>query len=135
MGKMSGNTQDAAVPILKQAFWTKGTTLIGRVTRRFPTTPEPGKVSYCFQMDLPKFLTVDASLLSSSGEKLTGAQKLSRISIGEMTGLMMAIQACGTEHLQEGDEVIIVCTGSTDTGKGNPRTDFKIEIDRPDKSS
>lgn len=135
MAKMSGNTQDAAVPILKQAFWTKGTSLSGYVVRRFETSPEPGKVAMCIELKLPKFLSVDASLLSTSEKGLKGAQRLERIAIGEMTGLMMAINAAGASHLQEGDVVDITCLGSTDTGKGNPRTDFKIEIDRPDKAS
>jgi hypothetical protein len=133
MAKMSGNTQDAAVPILKQAFWTKGTELSGLVVRRFATIPEPGKTAMCIELKLPKYLNVDATLLSTSEKGLKGSQRLERIAIGEMTGLMMAINAAGTEHLTEGDVVDITCLGSTDTGKGNPRTDFKIEIERPDR--
>lgn len=132
MPKMSGNTQDAAVPILKQAFWTRGTKLNGYVVRRFETSPEPGKTAMCVELKLPTFLNVDASLLSTSEKGLRGSQRLERVAIGEMSGLQMAINAAGAAHLQEGDVVDITCTGQTDTGKGNPRTDFKIDIDRPD---
>jgi hypothetical protein len=129
--KMTGNTADAAVPILKQKFWTRGISLTGYVTRIFQTQPEPGKTAECFELDLDIELVVDGSLLSSS-EQLKGRQKVKRIGIGAMAGLMMAIHAAGTQNLKEKDIVKITCTGETDTGKGNPRTDFEIEIDRAD---
>jgi len=131
MAKMSGNTADAAVPILKQKFWSKGTTLSGKVTRRFSTQPEPGKTAWCVELALSKLLKVNPEYLSTS-EELNGTQALQKIGVAEMTGLMMAINAAGTSHLQEGDIVTIVCTGETATNKGNPRTDFSIDIDRPE---
>jgi hypothetical protein len=134
MPKMKGNTADAAVPILKQKYWSKGISLDGYVTRIFQTTPEPGKTADCFELELAKELIIDGSLLSSS-ERLTGRQSLKKVGVGAMAGLMMAIHAAGTTTLQEKDIVKITCTGETDTGKGNPRTDFQIEIDRADPAS
>ncbi len=127
MAKLKGKTEDAACPILKQKFWTKGTSLVGKVSRVFETQPEPGKVATCYELQLSKWLEVDGELLSPSA---IGKQKLEKVGVAEMTGLLMAINAAGTSHLQEGDMVEITATGQTDTGKGNPRTDFRIEIDR-----
>lgn len=126
MGKMKGNTADASCPILKQAFFSKGTVLIGRVIREFATN-----TGNCYELHLGKAIVVSPELLSTS-EQLDGRQTLTRVGIGAMKGLVMAINNAGTDKLRADDDVIITCMGETDTGKANPRTDFTIEIDRQD---
>lgn len=126
MGKMKGNTGDASTPILKQAFFHEGLVLNGKVIREFQTN-----TGNCYELLLGKAIVVDPALLSSS-EPLTGKQTLTRVGIGAMKGLNMAINNAGTDRLHPEDVVSIKCLGETDTGKANPRTDFEIEIDRPD---
>jgi hypothetical protein len=43
----------------------------------------------------------------------------------------MAIAACGLQDLKARDKVKITATGETDTGKGAPRIDFRLEVERP----
>ena len=132
--KFSGKTEDADVPILKSVFWTKGTSLTGKVKRRFETEPEPGKKSWCFEIGLSKSLTIDASGLSMSDKTASGRQTLNRVVIGESAGLAMAIKASGANELKPGDVVEITCLGTTDVGKGSNRVDFNIDVDRPETS-
>lgn len=126
MGRMQGNTKDAATPILKQSFWSKGTVLAGKVIREFETN-----TGNCYELALGRELRVDAKHLSTP-EQLSGTQNLTRVGIGAMKGLNMAINAAGTDRFHPEDVVEIRCLGETDTGKANPRTDFEVIIDRPD---
>lgn len=107
-----GTTQDAASPILGAKFWKKGTKIEGTVLRSFDT--ENGA---CFEIELRKPVTVD------------GKQE-KKVSIGAMKGFTMALNASGLESLESRDRVIIECTGSTATDKGNPRVDFAVTVDR-----
>ena len=115
MGKYTGKTQDAGAPILGAKFWKAGITISGKVTRSFDTVNGP-----CHEIVLDKPITVD-------GEKQRSA------SMGNMKGFGMALAAAGLESLQAGDSVVIKCLGSTKTGKGNPRIDFRIEVQRKDE--
>jgi hypothetical protein len=52
------------------------------------------------------------------------------VALGNLTGLRMALQAAGAEDLEVGDKFTLECTNLQPTGKGNPRIDFTIQIDR-----
>jgi hypothetical protein len=112
MATYTGKTQDASAPILGATFWKKGVKIEGTVVRQFPTQNGP-----CYEIHLTKPLTLDGESQKS-------------VSIGNMKGFGMALAAAGLESLESGDKVIIECTGKTPTGKGNPRTDFRIGVQR-----
>jgi hypothetical protein len=54
------------------------------------------------------------------------------VAIGALAGFHMALNACGLDELQVRDRVIIECTGTTGTTKGNDRVDFNVAVDRPE---
>jgi hypothetical protein len=114
MGTFKGKSSDAQSPILGASFWKKGIKIEGRVGRSFPT-----QNGDCFEISLRTPVKVNGNL-----EK--------KISIGALKGFHMALNAAGLESLQEGDNVIIECTGTTATNKGNPRVDFNVAVNRPD---
>lgn len=108
-----GSTSQASdAPILGAKYWKKGTTISGTVTRMFPTA-----TGNCYEIKLSKPFAADG-------------QNFERVSLGNLKGLSMALQACGLEHFEVGDKVIVKCTGSTPTGKGNPRVNFEVEVER-----
>lgn len=106
-----GKTKDAQSPFLT---WKKGMSIQGTVTRQFETT-----TGQCFEISLAKPMTVEG-------------QSEKKVSInGEKSGIRMALNAAGLEGLEIGDKIILGCTGTTPTNKGNPRVDFEIAVDRP----
>lgn len=112
MGRYTGRTQDAGAPILGARFWKPGLTLSGKVIRSFDTVN-----GICHEIKLDKPIKVEDEMQKS-------------VSIGNMKGFGMALAAAGLESLESGDSVVLKCLGSTKTGKGNPRIDFQIEVER-----
>jgi hypothetical protein len=94
--------------------WKKGLRLEGVCSRTFET-----QNGTCFEITLRNPTKVNGAL-----EK--------KVSIGALKGFHMALNAAGLETLEVGDKVIIECTGTTETSKGNPRVDFNLAVDRPD---
>jgi hypothetical protein len=84
----------------------------GKVIRTFES--ENGR---CYVLDL-----ID-------GAKINGAI-MDQVSIGNLTGFRMALQAAGLDSLLVEDSVYIECTGKTSTAKGSPRVNFEIEVTR-----
>ncbi len=125
MAKHSGRTEDAGAPILGAKFWKKGVKLSGRVIRQFGTENGP-----CYELELSKSIKVNGKDVSPESK---GAVEGTHFSVGNMKGFGMALAAAGLESLQAGDMVAIECVGETDTGKGNPRVDFQVDVDRPDE--
>ncbi len=107
-----GRTQDASSPILGAGWWKKGAAIAGEVVGEFETTN--GK---CYQIKLDKPATVNGNQ-----EK--------NVAIGNLAGFNMALQAAGIGHLEPGDKIKVICSGFTQTGKGTPRTDFSIQVNR-----
>jgi len=113
MKQFRGRTQDAAAPFLDAKFWTPGVNVAGKVIRMFGSENGP-----CAVLAL-----IDPAKLDGKTEEI--------VSIGNLTGFRMALQAAGLESLQVGDHVHVECTGKTSTDKGSPRVDFEVEVNRP----
>ena len=114
MGKtFKGKTQDAAAPFVGAEFWQQGVKLIGKVLRVFDSANGPCSV-----------------IRLAEPVKLNG-ESCEEVSIGNLKGFVMALQAAGLDRLQAGDVVLIECTGLSPTTKGHERTDFSVEVDRP----
>jgi hypothetical protein len=108
-----GRSEDAAAPFLDAKFWTPGMRVAGKVVRTFESENGP-----CYVLEL---LGTETEV---NGE--TAAQ----VSIGNLTGFRMALQAAGLDGLRIGDAVHLECTGKTSTTKGSPRVNFEIEVTR-----
>jgi len=114
MGKQfHGRTEDADAPFLDARFWVPGAKVAGTVLRAFASDNGP-----CYVLDLLEAVRVDGELVE-------------QVSIGNLTGFRMALQAAGLEGLQAGDQIHLECTGKTSTTKGSPRVNFEIEVTRP----
>lgn len=114
-----GRTEDATAPFLNAEFWKKGTKLQGVVSRTFQIQ-NGTKLQNCITLQLQNPVTVDG-------------KKEELVSIGDMAGLRMALQAAGCDELQRNDAVLLECTGRTpseDKTKSD-RVDFAITISRP----
>jgi len=112
MKQFRGCTQDAAAPFLDAKFWTPGMSVAGKVIRMFESENGP-----CAVLALINPVKVDGKM-----EEI--------VSIGNLTGFRMALQAAGLESLQVGDHIHVECTGKTSTEKASPRVDFAIEVNR-----
>ncbi len=109
-----GRTEDAEAPFLGAKFWAKDKTVVGVIERSFET--ENG---VCFVLHAMKPLTVDG-------------EETERVSVGNMAGFKMALQAAGLTALRIGDRLWMKCTGETPATKpGNsPRVNFEVEVTR-----
>jgi len=107
-----GKSEDAAAPFLDAKFWTPGMSVAGKVIRIFES--ENGR---CYVFDLREAVKVNGEMAE-------------QVSIGNLTGFRMALQAARLDLLQVGDAACIECTGTTSTNKGSPRVDFAIEVTR-----
>ncbi len=114
MAIFKGRTSDAQSPLLGAKDWKKGMKLEGQVTRSFETVN-----GTCYEVTMPVAVKIRSTL-----EK--------KFSIGALKGFHMALNSAGVESLEVGDKVIIECTGTTETNKGNPRVDFLVTLNRPD---
>jgi hypothetical protein len=112
MAKLEGRTNDVAGNFLGSEFWQPGVNIHGTVIRKFESAN-----GQCYALELDEPVTL-------SGNQAT------EVALGSLTGLRMAIQAAGIEDLEVGDKIALECTALQPTTKGNPRIDFKIQIDR-----
>lgn len=112
MDILEGNSQDVGNNFLGADFWQPGVRITGRVERKFDSVN-----GQCYALALAEAV------------ELRGEQT-SDVALGNLTGLRMAIQAAGVDDLEVGDEITLECTELRPTGKGNPRIDFKIQIQR-----
>ena len=121
MPTFSGETRNGA-PILGAGFWKKGTKLTGVVTNTFETAN-----GVCYQLSLMDEITVPGQFLFP---KQDGKVTSREFAVGSLKGFEMALRACGCGELQVKDLVKIECIGLSDSGKGSPRVDFKIDVTR-----
>jgi len=112
MRQFRGRTEDAAAPFLDAKFWTPGMSVAGKVIRMFESENGP-----CAVLALIDPVKADGKM-----DEI--------VSIGNLTGFRMALQAAGLESLQVGDHIHVECTGKTSTEKGSPRVDFAVEVNR-----
>jgi len=114
MGKtFKGRTEDAGAPFLGADFWKRGVKIVAKVVRCFDSANGP-----CAVLRLAEPVTLNG-------------EPTEEVSIGNLKGFVMALQAAGLDRLQVGDSVYIECTGLTPTTKGHERTDFCVEVERP----
>lgn len=109
-----GRTEDAAAPFLGAEFWAEGKSAVGVIMRSFDT-----QNGVCFVLNLVAPVMLDG-------------EEIDRVSVGNMAGFKMALQAAGLQGLRIGDKLAIECTGKTPSKKeGNsPRVDFTVEVTR-----
>jgi hypothetical protein len=110
--QFKGRTEDADSVFLGGDFWKAGRRVVGKVVRTFDTENGP-----CYVLNLPEPVTI-------------GGDEFDQVSIGNLTGFRMALQAAGLERLRVGDAIHLECTGLKPTTKGNPRANFAIEVNR-----
>jgi len=107
-----GRTEDADSPFLGGEFWKPGRKVAGKVIRTFET--ENGS---CYVLEPVEPVTI-------------GGEEFKEVSVGNLTGFRMALQAAGLESLRTGDLIHLECTGLKPTTKGSPRANFAIEVNR-----
>jgi hypothetical protein len=108
-----GRTEEADSVFLSAEFWKPGVKIAGIVVRAFES--ENGT---CYVLELTNPVEVDG-------------ESVDQVSIGNLTGFRMALQAAKLERLQPHDQVHLECTGLKPTTKGSPRPNFAIEVHRP----
>ena len=114
MARFKGSTEEAGGSFLGADFWKKGVRVEGQITGSFETG-----IGRSYSLTLKNPVTIEG-------------EKQERVSIGGLKGLNMALRAAGVpdQELLAGDAVIIECTGTTPTDKGNPQINFKVLVDR-----
>ena len=85
--QFKGRSEGASAPFLDAKFWAPGVSVAGRVIRTFASENGP-----CYVLDL-----VD-------GVKVNGSTS-EQVSIGNLTGFRMALQAAGLDSLQVNDAI------------------------------
>jgi hypothetical protein len=108
-----GKSEDADSVFLGADFWKPGVKIAGKVIRTFESENGP-----CYVVDLINPAKVDGELME-------------RVSIGNLTGFRMALQAAGLDRLQPNDDLHLECTGLKSTTKGSPRPNFEVRVTRP----
>jgi hypothetical protein len=111
--QFKGKTEDADSVFLSADFWKPGVRVVGRVLRTFDSAN-----GICYALDLVTPLQMDGD-------------SVDQVSVGNLTGFRMALQAAGLDRLQVGDQVHLECTSLKSTTKGSPRANFEIEVTRP----
>ncbi|HEV2234782.1 MAG TPA: hypothetical protein VGV68_15435 [Terriglobia bacterium] len=110
--KFQGRSEDADSTFLAADFWKPGRKVAGKVIRLFDS--ENGR---CSVLELVEPVVI-------------GGGEFNQVSIGNLTGIRMALQAAGLECLRVGDLIHLECTGLKPTTKGSPRANFEIEVNR-----
>lgn len=117
MPTFKGRTEDATAPFLGADFWKPGVKIAGKVIRCFQSANGPCTVLRLFKS------------LQLNGEDYE------EVSIGNLKGFVMALEAAGVSGLQVNDVLYTECTGFSDTTKGHSRANFLVEVERPDSAS
>ncbi len=110
--QFKGRTEDADSVFLSAEFWKEGVQITGKVIRTFESENGP-----CYVLDL------------STPVELAG-ESVDRVSVGNLTGFRMALQAAGLQCLESGDRIYLECTGLKATTKGSARPNFEIVVNR-----
>jgi len=113
-----GRTEDAEAPFLDAGFWKEGVKVTGLVERSWES--ENGE---CY------VLTLSDSVTLKIGDAET---EVETISIGNMTGFRMAMDAAKCKKLVPGDYVTLECTGIKKATKPghSPRPNFDVKVIR-----
>jgi hypothetical protein len=116
-----GRTSDAEAPFVSAAFWTEGKQISGVVTKIFMSQASPDK-----QPDTCYVLTLDEPV------ELDG-EEWDRVSVGNLAGFRMALQAMGLDRLKVKDALEMECTDIKAAKKEgySPRPNFRLRISRP----
>jgi hypothetical protein len=111
----TGKTQDAEAPFLDAAFWFVDTKVLGVVERSWMSSN-----GECYVLSL------------SAPVKINKVEE-SRVSIGNLTGFRMAMDAAGLKKLLVGDFIEVECTEIVSPKKQgqSPRPNFSIKVTRP----
>lgn len=117
----TGRTEDVEAPFLGAGFWEQGKSVSGKVIKSFQAKANDGQSLPCFVLELDDSVEVDG-------------EEQERVSIGNMAGLKMALQACkpALTGLRIGDTIRLECTGVKPAKKEgfSPRVNFQIEVVR-----
>lgn len=115
--EFSGRTEDAEAPFLTADFWKPGRSVRGAVSKVFTTKLNQ---SPCYVLELE-----DSVELAD--------EEWERVSVGNLAGFQMALQAAGVERLRMKDIVEIECTQIKPAKKEgfSPRANFRIKVTRP----
>lgn len=121
MQTFEGRTTDADAPFLSAAFWQDGATVAGFVSKIFPVQPDPTKpATKCYVLNLRDSVEVDG-------------EEWDRVSVGNMAGFKMALDAMKLDGLRLKDFVTITCEGVKKAKKDgySDRVNFHLKIERP----
>lgn len=110
--KFKGKTEDAEAPFLGADFWKQGVKIIGRVIRVYGSENGP-----CAVIRLTQPIQIEG-------------EDFQEVSIGNLKGFVMALQAAGLNALRVNDVLYAECSGLSPTTKGHSRANFEIEVDR-----
>ncbi len=112
-----GRTEDAEAPFLGLEFWTVGKKISGVVVRQFVTKLEGALSGPCSVVQLVDPVEV-------------GGESCDEISVGNLAGFVMAMQAAKLDRLHVGDKLVLTCTGLKAPKKEgySPRVNFEIEV-------
>lgn len=115
-----GKTEDAEAPFLGAEFWKKGVKIAGVVTRVFETQLDEGKRGVCYVVRLVEPM------------ELAG-EEVEEVSVGNLTGFLMAMQGAKVSALLPNDKLYLECTGVKEARKPgfSPRINFALEVTRP----
>jgi hypothetical protein len=115
---LEGRTVDAEAPFVSGEFWTVGKIVKGEVVRIYPTTLD-GKSSLAYVIELEDPVEIDG-------------EDWERVSVGNLAGFRMALQACGTERLFLKDSIEMECESIKPAKKEgySPRPNFRLRISR-----
>jgi hypothetical protein len=114
-----GRTIDAEAPFVSGEFWEAGKMIRGEVVRIYETILE-GKKSLAYVVEL------DGEHVEIDGEDWE------RVSIGNLAGFRMALQAAGIERLFLKDTIEMECESVKAAKKQgySPRANFRIRVTR-----
>jgi hypothetical protein len=111
----NGKTEDAEAPFLDAGFWIPDTKIMAIVERSWMSSN-----GECYVLNL------------AAPVKINKLEE-SRVSIGNLTGFRMAMDAAGLKKLLVGDFIEVECTGIISPKKQgqSPRPNFAIKVTRP----
>jgi hypothetical protein len=114
-----GRTEDASSIFLGADFWEKGMKVSGTVARVFEVKGDDGPAT-CYELKPVDGVEIDG-------------EKQDKVSIGNLTGFRMALQAAGVDKLRVRDMIAITCTGYEKAKKEghSDRANFEVDIVRP----
>lgn len=112
-----GRTEDAEAPFLTADFWREGVVIRGAVEKLFNT----------------KLNNMPCYVLNLEDPIEVGGESQDRVSVGNMAGFQMAMQAAGVTQLRAKDIIELECTGVKKSKKEgySDRVNFDLKVTRP----